>query len=151
MQSARITPQVPLMINWEDQGDVTEPGLQSSQIRSARLEQQGRKPPVYNMQYPVLGGRNAPREREPPRLQIGKPAQAGEIVAVAVAVAVAYLVGSETRGRLDLSVSLGVLTLDADRPEFLLFSQVQIMRTSTSNPVSRCSSPVSPPHQQKAP
>jgi hypothetical protein len=49
MQSARITPQVPLMIYWEDQGDVTEPGLQSSQIRSARLEQQGRKPPVYNV------------------------------------------------------------------------------------------------------
>jgi hypothetical protein len=105
MQSARITRQVPLMINWEDQGDVTEPRLQSSQIRSARLEQQGRKPPVYNVSG---SGRQkcptTPREREPPRLQIGKPAQAGEIVAVAVAVA--YLVGSETRGRLDLSVSL---------------------------------------------
>jgi hypothetical protein len=142
MQSARITPQVPLMINWEDQGDVTEPGLQSSQIRSARLEQRGGS--LLCTTYLVLGGRNAPREREPPRLQIGKPAQAGELVAVAVAVAAAYLVGSETRGRLDLSVSLGVLTLDADRHEFLLFSQVQIMRTSTSNPVS-------PPHQQKAP
>jgi hypothetical protein len=105
MQSARITRQVPLMINWEDQGDVTEPRLQSSQIRSARLEQQGRKPPVYNVSG---SGRQkcptTPREREPTRLQIGKPAQAGEIVAVAVAVA--YLVGSETRGRLDLSVSL---------------------------------------------
>jgi len=36
--SARITPQIPS----KREADVTEPRLQSSQIRSASLEQQGR-------------------------------------------------------------------------------------------------------------
>jgi hypothetical protein len=104
MQSARITPQVPLMINWEDQGDVTVRNPDCSHLKYDPPGWSSRGGSLLCTTYPVLGGRNAPREREPPRLQIGKPAQAGEIVAVAVAVA--YLVGSETRGRLDLSVSL---------------------------------------------
>jgi len=55
--SARITPQLPSKRG----GDVTEPRLQSSEMRSASLEQQGMDIPLL---IPFLEGRNAPRKRE---------------------------------------------------------------------------------------
>jgi hypothetical protein len=80
-------------------------------IRSARLEQQGE-----DASFASTSGRQTrpTRTANPPRLRIWKPAQAGEIVAVAVA----YLVGSETR-----VVWTCQCYLDADL--ILLFEQVQ--------------------------
>jgi hypothetical protein len=91
----------------------TEPGLQSSQIRSARLEQQGRKPPVYNVS-------GSGRQKCPTRTRTPTPSDwetcsgwgnrgSGSGMSC----------GVRNTGRLDLSASL-----DADRPAFCFFSAV---------------------------
>jgi hypothetical protein len=92
--------------------------------------------------YPVLGRRNAPREREPPTPSDWETCSGWGNRGRGSGSGIQYLVGSETRGRLDLSESL-----DADRPEFLLFSQVQ--NHAHINIESSQQQDSSPPHQQK--
>ena len=116
MRSARITPQIPLMINWGDQGDVRYgTGLQSSQIRSARLEQQGEDGCLLASGSGRLKGRNALREREPPRLRIWETCSGWGNRGSGSGMSC----GVRNTGRLDLSASL-----DADRPAFCFFSAV---------------------------
>jgi hypothetical protein len=132
MQSARITPQVPLMINWEDQGDVTEPDC--SHLKYSTIRQAGAAGEDAScVLYPVLGRRNAPREREPPTPSDWETCSGWGNRGSGSGSGIQYSIlwGQKHGGVWTCQSPLTQTDLN-----FCFFRRCKIMRTSTSNPVS---------------